>query len=116
MQIIEKWRVRELALVLRRIAFLLRDGGGIEWSNVFLHYSHEAKAITERPSFDMDGLRRLVLNITECFNTGSSLRTLKLAREKGGQGRNLNGDFLEARNELFRILSEMGGKWEERIH
>jgi hypothetical protein len=115
-QKIEKWRIQELSKVLKHLAGMLREGKNREWANVFEHYSHEAGYIVQRKKFDLHMLKKLVLNIKNCFDRMSSLHALVLSHESSKAKENLNREFLQTKAHLFQMLNDIENKCVERIH
>jgi hypothetical protein len=115
-QKIEKWRIQELAQVLKRLSILMQEGKNSDWGSVFSHYAHEAQNIVGHRTFDMDALRRLSNNIVNCFAGGSSLRNLVLLQKEPINMDALNQEFRETIRLLFTILGSFEEKWKEPIH
>lgn len=115
-QKVEKWRIQELEQVLDCIASLLLRGKNSDWANVFSHYAHEARKLALHNTFDLEMLKRLSLNILNCFDRTSSLRTLVLIQKDAGHMDVLNHEFTEAIHRLFEILASMEEKWIEPVN
>ncbi len=116
MQRVEKWRIQELAQVLGQISILLREGKDAEWANVFSHFAQEAHKIFEKSELELDSLVRLIQNIVNCFDSGSSLRNLILRHDNSNRMATLNQEFSQKRNILSEILTEIETKWTETIN
>lgn len=116
MQKIEKWRIKELAQVLNQMSQLLREGKNAEWGNVFSHFALEANKISEKKKLELSFLIKLIQNIVNCFEGGSSLRNLILRHENPSRMTKLNRDFMQRRNLLSEILTDMEAKWTEPIN
>jgi len=107
MQKLEKWRVKELALVLKQLAVLLKNGDNCEWANVFFHFHLETQIIINSKEFDLDQLKKLLINIKSCFSGISSLMNLILRHENSEEKTRLNQDLHQTRARLLKILTEM---------
>lgn len=116
MQKVEKWRIQELGQILDRLSQLMRLGGSADWASVFSHYAHEACILTGHERFKLDALKKLVQNITHCFDRTSSLRNLVLIQENAKEMEALNQEFREFVRRLFGILNSLEAKWTESVH
>jgi hypothetical protein len=116
MQKVEKWRIQELAQVLNQISILLREGKNAEWASVFSHFAQEAYLISEKRELKIDFLIRLIENIINCFEGGSSLRNLVLQHENSKRMTKLNQEFGQRRQVLSEILIDMETKWTEPVN
>jgi hypothetical protein len=114
-QKVEKWRIKELEQVLNRISLLMRRGANSDWASVFSHYAQEAKHLAEREKFNLDFLKRLVLNIVNCFDHVSSLRNLVLTHENARKTEILNREFRKSISLLFEIIASIEEKWTESV-
>lgn len=115
MQKIEKWRVEELALLLKDLSELLRKGDNSEWANVFSHFHDESKRIIFRDEFDLDSLKKLIINIKNCFSRGGDFTSLILWHENTDEKERLNQDFSFTRARLFVILKDMEHRTVEAV-
>ncbi len=116
MQKIEKWRIQELTQVLNQISILLREGKNAEWANVFSHFAQEANKISEKRELKLDYLIRLIQNIMNCFDGGSSLQNLILQHENSNRMARLNLEFNQSRELLSEIFAQMETKLTEPIN
>jgi len=116
MQKIEKWRVQELALVLKDIHELLMQGNNSEWANVFLHFHHEALSILTHTSFQLESLKRLVQNIANCFDGFPSFTNLAVGQEDLAEKSGWSRDFRRAKGRLVSILTEIDRRTIEMTH
>jgi hypothetical protein len=116
MQKIEKWRIQELTQVLNQLAALLREGNNSEWASVFSHYAQEAHAIVQSIQFDLEGLKKLVINMRSCFDGASSLHSLILSEKNSKKMEELNQEFIRIKGLLFMLLSDLEKKWIEPIN
>ncbi len=116
MQKIEKWRIEELALILKELVSLLKAGSNAEWASVFSHYYFESQKILHEESLDSESLLKLVKNIKACFKEISSLRNLVLWPQDSTQDKDINQDFIALRNRLLLILEEMEKRSREYIN
>ena len=116
MQKVEKWRIQELAQVLNQISILFREGKNAEWANVFSHFAQEARTISEKRELNLDFLIRLIQNIINCFDEGSSLRNIVLQHENSEKMSTLNHEFTQKRQLLSEILIDMEAKWTEPVN
>jgi len=107
MQKIEKWRVQELAAVLHQLSELLRKGENTEWANVVFHFYQEAQNILVKEDFDFDMLKRLLVNIRNCYSGVTSFKNLSLWHENQDLNFVINKEFQEVRTRLFRIIQEI---------
>lgn len=115
-QKIEKWRIKELALVLNELAELLKTGNNPEWANVFYHFQQEAEIIYSKPHFDMDLTKKLVRNIKNCFSGFSSFKNNIPSMDSSGKGIKIIKDFCLSKNRLVEILDAIDSLSEEQIH
>lgn len=115
MQKIEKWRVRELALILEKMSELLKKGDDYEWANVLLHFCQEANIIIESKEFKIDLLKKLLVNIKNCFSGHSSLTNLVLWPENSAERTKINQDLHKTRYRLLKILAEIETRTEEWV-
>lgn len=116
MQKIEKWRIQELTQVLNKLAAILREGNNSEWASVFNHFAQEAHAIVQSAQLDLDGLKKLVMNMRSCFEGASSLHSLVLEEKNSKKLEVLNQEFIRIKGLLFMLLSDMEKKWIEPIN
>ncbi len=116
MQKVEKWRVEELALLLKEFCELLRNGDNREWANVFSHFNDETKIIISKNNFDLDSLEKLIKNIRNSFSPGISLTTLILSHENTKIKKRLNQDFLHMRARILGSLKDMEYRTIETIN
>jgi hypothetical protein len=116
MQKVEKWRVEELALLLKELCELFRNGDNYEWANVFSHFNDETKIIISKNNLDLDSLEKLIKNIRNSFSHGISLTTLILSHENTEIKKRLNQDFLHMRARIFGILKDMEYRTIETIN
>ncbi len=116
MQKIEKWRIQELTQVLNQLAAILREGNNSEWASVFNHFAQEAHAIVQSVQFDLEGLKKLIMNMRSCFEGASSLHNLVLAEENSKKMEELNQEFTRVKGLLFMLLSDIEKKWAEPIN
>jgi hypothetical protein len=116
MQKLEKWRVEELALLLKEFCELLRNGDNCDWANVFSHFNDETKIIISKNNFDLDSLEKLIKNIRNSFSHGISLKTLILSHKNTEMKKRLNQDFLHMRARILGILKDMEYRTIETIN
>lgn len=116
MQKVEKWRVEELALVLNELAVLLKVGENIEWANVFSHYHDESKQIVAKKEFDSESLKKLVINIMNCFDKNSSFMNIGLKHENPREEQKLNQALYLTRARLLTVIRDMEERIIEHIH
>lgn len=116
MQKVPKWCVQELALVLFRLAELLRRGGNSEWANVVAHFYEEAQAILLREKFDLALLKSLLSNILSCYNDVSSFADLSLWHDQRDTLEALNSEFQEVRTRLLQIIRDIEKQSANYIH
>lgn len=107
MQKVEKWRIQELALMLKQFHDLLMRGGNGEWANVFLHFHREAVEILSREDFKLDLLKKLVQNIANGFESFHSVTNLSLGHEDLEAKSEWNRNFQIAKARLISILTEI---------
>lgn len=115
MQKIEKWRLEELALVLKHLAELLENGDDREWANVFFHFHQESQGIISSRKFDIEQTMKLVMNIKNCCSVSSSFSNLVLYHENEKEKISLNQDLLKARARLQKILAAIENRGVEYI-
>ncbi len=115
-QKIEKWRIKELALVLSEIADMLRSGDNAEWANVFSHFQNESMNIISKMEFDLDALRKLITNIKNCFLGTHAFTNLALWHENTEKRTKLNQSLAFIRARLLEILNDMENRLPEHIH
>lgn len=113
---IEIWRVKELGVILQNLSDLLKRSTHQEWANVFHHYHTETQNILLSPEFKIDPLKRLVLNIKNCFHSLSSLRNLSMQGDLPGEGRELQQDFERGKARLLKVLDELEKRMIEYVH
>lgn len=101
---VEKWRLQELALILRRMMDLLKKGDNQEWASVFDHYIQEVHGILLTRDFQRDTLTRLIQNIQNCFSGMSSFKNLVLRHDNTTQMSRLNQEFYEEKLHLIEAL------------
>lgn len=106
-QKIEKWRVEELALTLKKMAALLKKGDNYGWANVLLHFHQEAQMIIDSKEFNLIQLKKLLVNINNCFAGMSSLANLILWHENSSERKMINQDLNNSRSRLLKILAEI---------
>jgi len=116
MQKVEKWRVQELALMLKHFHELLMKGGNNEWANVFLHFHHEATEILSRDDFKLEPLKKLVQNIANGFESFHSVTNLSLGHEDLEAKSEWNRTFQRAKTRLISILTEIDKRTIEITH
>jgi hypothetical protein len=116
MQKVEKWRVQELAIMLKHLHELLMKGGNNEWANVFLHFHHEAVEILARDDFKLDPLKKLVQNIANGFESFHSVTNLSLGHEDFEAKSEWNRTFQRAKARLISILTEIDRRTIELTH
>jgi hypothetical protein len=116
MQKVEKWRVEELALVLNELAVLLRAGESNEWANVFSHYHDESNIIVAKKEFDSESLKKLVINILNCFEKNSSFMNIALKHEDPREEQKLNQALYLTRARLLTVIRDMEERIIEHIH
>lgn len=110
MQKIEKWRIEELALVLKELTLLLKTGNSREWANVFSHFYDESQKIISTNEFDLESVSKLVKNIKNCFFGGSSFTNIVLWHENSDKKREINLGIYLIRAHLLKILMDMEGR------
>jgi hypothetical protein len=110
MLLVEKWRIQELALLLKQLHVLLIKGNNGEWANVFLHFHQEAVEILSGDELSIEALRRLIHNIVNCFDGYHSFTNLSLGREDSDLGSELNRDFNQTKVRLLAVLSEIDSR------
>lgn len=107
LQKIEKWRIEELSLVLKKIDELLRKGNNSEWANVFHHYYEESRFIIASEEFSLAQVLKLVKNIRNCFSGVSSLRNIVLWHENNEEKMWINEEFPQLRTRLLKIIGDI---------
>lgn len=113
---IENWRVQELGLILRELAFLLRAGENPEWAGVFEHFDSELGRIASAKTFDSRALLRLVRNINACYSSGSSFPGMALGTDQSPDQAGLGLRFARAKADLWRVLEEMETRLTPYVH
>ena len=111
-QKVETWRIKELEIILNQISGLLRKGNNNDWANVIAHFHHESHQILSKKEFDLNALKRLILNIRNCYEDVNSFKNLSLWQEDS----ELNQEFHCARSRLFSILVEMENQIVEYVN
>lgn len=107
---VEKWRVQELALLLRQLYTLLMKGNNNEWANVFLHFHQEALEILSQEELSTEALRKLIHNIVNCFDGYHSFTNLSLGSEDSDSGAELNRYFNQTKVRLLTALAEIDNR------
>jgi len=107
MQKIEKWRLEEFALVLKQLAELLKRGDDFEWANVFLHFHQESQSIIAVKEYDLKQIRKLLMNIKNCYSGISSFMNLALQHENEKEKIRLNQELYKTRARLLKIMAEL---------
>lgn len=107
MQKIEKWRVKELSLVLNQVVEVLRKGSHREWAAVFTHFHSESQKIFQAETFDLDELKKLVRSIRSCLSESTSLFQLELQHENPREKTIINQEFSLFKSDLFSILEDL---------
>lgn len=115
MQKIEKWRIGELAFVLKQLGEILKRGSDCEWANVFFHFYEESQAINESDELNLDNLKKLLRNIKNCFSGVSSLMNLVLWHENSEEKILINEEFPQIRARLLKILNEIESRTVEYV-
>jgi hypothetical protein len=110
MQKIEKWRVKELALVLNELSLLLKAGNTRDWANVFSHFHDESQKIISKNEFDPDSLNKLVKNIKNCYFSSSSFTNIILRHENSEENARMNQSLYLTRSALLKILLDLEGR------
>jgi len=116
MQKIEKWRVKELALILNELALLLKAGNNRDWANVFFHFRDESQKIISKNEFDLDSLSKLVKNIKYCFFGSSSFTNIVLRHENSEEKARINQSLYLTRACLLKILMDLEGRLVDYIN
>ncbi len=116
MQKIEKWRVKELALILNELALLLKAGNTRDWANVFFHFRDESQKIISKDEFDLDSLSKLVKNIKNCFFGSSSFTNIILRHENSEEKARINQSLYLIRARLLKILMDLEGRLADYIN
>ena len=106
-QKIEKWRVKELALVLEQLAELLKKNKNGEWANVFLHFHTESQCLISQNTFNEDQAKKLIQSIKNCFHSTCSFKDLVWRPEVSLKNTRINHDFQYFKARLLKILDEM---------
>ena len=107
MQKIEKWRLEELALVLKHLAELLSKGDNREWANVFLHFYQESQYMIASKAFNLEQILKLIRNIKNCYSGASSFMNLVLYHDNEKEKKRFNQDLFKARTRLLKIMAEL---------
>ncbi len=115
MQKIEKWRLEELALVLNHLAELLSKGNNRDWAAVFSHFHQESQLIIAAQEFNLEQVRKLIMNIKNCYSGVSSFMSLSLHHENEKEKTELNQKLLMARTRLLKIMAELENRTIEYI-
>jgi len=110
MQKIEKWRVKELALILNELSLLLEAGNTRDWANVFSHFHDESQKIISKSEFDPDSLNKLVKNIKNCYFGSSSFTNIILRHENSEENARMNQNLYLARAGLLKIIMDLEGR------
>lgn len=110
MQKIEKWRLEELALVLKHLTELLSRGNNRDWATVFFHFHQEAQLIIAAQEFNLEQVKRLIVNIKNCYSSTSSFMRLFLRHENEKDKIELNQELFKARTRLLKIMTELEGR------
>lgn len=113
MQKVEKWRIKELSLVLNDLSILLKKGNDHEWANIMFHFRDEAHKILSASKFELNNLKKLIINIGNCFTETSHFR--KLSLEQMGFETELDKEFQRSKARLMRILSEIRHQFSEYV-
>ncbi len=110
LQKIETWRIKELELILNQLGGLLRRGNNNDWANVFTHFHLESQQILTKKKFDLNALKRLVLNIKNCYESVSPFKNLSLCYKNSDETSGLNREFHLLKSQLFDVLLEIEDK------
>lgn len=116
MQKIEKWRVKELALILNELSLLLNAGNTRDWANVFSHFHDESQKIISKNEFDLDSLNKLVKNIKNCYFGSSSFTNIVLRHENSKEKARMNQSLYLTRAGLLKILMDLEGRLVDYIN
>jgi len=116
MSVIEKWRIEELALVLKELLGSLHSGENREWANVFEHFLHEAELLLLSDPLQTTACRQLVQNILCCFLEGDSFRRLKLLPGDSENHERQNRSFRRLQARLYHLLTELQSRFVEYVH
>lgn len=116
MQKIEKWRIQELALILKTLTDLMRKSNNSDWAGVFSHFHMESQEIILKDKLDIIFLNNLIKNIKNCYSTGNSFLNFKLEHEISEEMIQMNQDFRLLKALLFKSLSDMEQKMIEHIN
>jgi hypothetical protein len=115
MQKIEKWRLEELALVLKHLVELLNMGDDRDWANVFLHFHQESQYIIASKAANPEQILKLIMNIKNCCPGASSFMNLVLHHENEKEQIRFNQDLFKARQRLLKIMAELEERCVEYI-
>ncbi|KPJ64159.1 hypothetical protein AMJ44_13295 [candidate division WOR-1 bacterium DG_54_3] len=115
MQKIEKWRLEEFALALKHLAELLKSGNNCEWANVFFHFHQESQAIIASKELDLEQIKKLLINIKNCYSGTSSFMKLVFWHENEKEKLKLNEDLYKTRARLLKIMAEIEDRSVEYI-
>ncbi|NIM57603.1 MAG: hypothetical protein GTO16_01495 [Candidatus Aminicenantes bacterium] len=110
MQKIEKWRIKELALILNELSLLLKAGNTRDWANVFSHFHDESQKIISKNEFDPESLNKLIKNIKNCYFGSSSFTNIILWHEDFKENARMNQSLYLTRAGLLKILMELEGR------
>ena len=110
LQKVETWRIKELEYILNQLSGLLRRGNNNDWANVFAHFHYESQQILTKKEFNLNTLKRLVLNIKNCYESASSFKELTFGYENPDENSGLNREFHLLKSQLFDILMEIEDK------
>jgi len=116
MQKIEKWRVKELALILNELALLLKAGNTRDWANVFSHFYDESQMIISKDEFVSDSLGKLVKNIKNCYFGSSSFTNIILRHENSEEKARINQSLYLTRARLLEILMDLENRLVDYIN
>lgn len=115
MQRIEKWRLEEFTRALRHLAELLRSGDDREWANVFFHFHQESQAFIASKELDLEQIKKLLINIKNCYSGTSSFMKLILRHKNEKEKIRLNQDLYKTRAHLLKIMVEIENRIVEYI-
>ncbi len=113
---IEKWRVEELSLLLKKLVSVLKEGQNPEWAGVFSHYDEESRLLLATGLVDLTRLRRLIRDIKSCFLFPSSFSSLLLQPNYFDEEGALQIEFRGLQGRLFCALEEIEVRLVEYIH
>lgn len=116
MQKIERWRIQELALILKDLVDTLHNSDNRDWANVFEHYLIETERILLRSTFNLEECKRLVRNILCCYLDGDSFRRLEITHEEPDLGARINKDLTRQKAQLYHLLTDLQARFVEYIH